>query len=160
MYPRIVSLPEKKLIGRSLKMSFIQNRTAELWRSFMPDRNKIKNRLTADFYSLQIFDKPFEHKKFNPNTEFVRWAAMEVSDFRDIPSNMQSYTLKGGLYAVFIHTGLPSDFKKTFDFIYNVWLPQSEFELDKREHFELLGDKYKNDDPNSEEEIWIPLKLK
>jgi AraC family transcriptional regulator len=40
-------------------------------------------------------------------------------------------------------------------------LPLSkEYELDDRPHFEILGDKYKNNDPNSEEEIWIPIKLK
>jgi AraC family transcriptional regulator len=26
---------------------------------------------------------------------------------------------------------------------------------DDRPHFEILGDKYKNDHPDSEEEIWI-----
>jgi AraC family transcriptional regulator len=32
--------------------------------------------------------------------------------------------------------------------------------LDDRPHFEILGDKYKNGDPDSEEEIWIPIKQK
>jgi hypothetical protein len=27
-------------------------------------------------------------------------------------------------------------------------------------HFEVLGDKYKNNDPSSEEEVWIPIKPK
>jgi AraC family transcriptional regulator len=39
-------------------------------------------------------------------------------------------------------------------------LPNSAYELDDREHFELLGEKYKNNDPNSEEEIWIPIRPK
>jgi len=32
--------------------------------------------------------------------------------------------------------------------------------LDDRPHFEVLGDKYKNADPDSEEEIWIPIRTK
>ena len=32
--------------------------------------------------------------------------------------------------------------------------------LDNRPHFEVLGGKYKNNDSNSEEEIWIPVKQK
>jgi len=32
--------------------------------------------------------------------------------------------------------------------------------LDNRPHFEVLGEKYKNGDPESEEEIWIPVKEK
>ncbi len=39
-------------------------------------------------------------------------------------------------------------------------LPNSEYELENRPHFEVLGEKYKNNDPNSEEEIWIPIKKK
>lgn len=30
-----------------------------------------------------------------------------------------------------------------------MWLPNSDYLLDDRPHFELLGDKYKNNDPNS-----------
>jgi AraC family transcriptional regulator len=41
---------------------------------------------------------------------------------------------------------------------FSTWLPDSEYRLDVRPHFEVLGEKYKNDDPESEEEIWIPIK--
>jgi AraC family transcriptional regulator len=39
-------------------------------------------------------------------------------------------------------------------------LPNSNYHLDDRPHFEILGEKYKNADPGSEEEIWIPIKAK
>jgi AraC family transcriptional regulator len=39
-------------------------------------------------------------------------------------------------------------------------LPGSDYSLDSRAHFEILGKKYKHDDPNSEEEVWIPIKIK
>jgi AraC family transcriptional regulator len=32
--------------------------------------------------------------------------------------------------------------------------------LDNRPHFEILGEKYKQGSPDSEEEIWIPVKEK
>jgi len=47
-----------------------------------------------------------------------------------------------------------------FQKIYTVWLPASDYVLDNRPHFEVLGDKYKNNDPSSEEEVWIPIKPK
>ena len=34
------------------------------------------------------------------------------------------------------------------------------YTLDDRPHFEILGEKYKNQDPDSEEELWIPIKPK
>jgi AraC family transcriptional regulator len=43
-------------------------------------------------------------------------------------------------------------------YIYNEWLPNSPWELDHRPHFERLGAKYKNEDPNSEEDIYIPVR--
>ncbi|MDP5096829.1 MAG: GyrI-like domain-containing protein [Flavobacterium sp.] len=39
-------------------------------------------------------------------------------------------------------------------------MPNSEYQLDNRPHFEILGAKYKNNAPDSEEEIWIPIKRK
>jgi len=158
MEPRIITLPEKKLIGKSLRMTLAQNKTFELWQSFMLERKKITNNLTTDLISMQIFDGSLDFRDFNLNTEFEKWAAVEVLDFNLIPDGMKTHTLGGGLYAVFIHKGAASDFNKTFKFIFKSWLLNSEYELDKREHFELLGNKYKNDDPDSEEEVWIPIK--
>ncbi|TQE66329.1 GyrI-like domain-containing protein [Leptospira noguchii] len=41
--------------------------------------------------------------------------------------------------------------------IFQEWLPNSGYKLEHRPHFELLGSKYKNNDPTSEEEVWIPI---
>ena len=109
---------------------------------------------------MQIYDKSLDFKDFNQNTEFEKWAAIEVTDFNIIPNEMESYTLISGLYAVFVHKGPANEFQKTFQFIFGQWLPSSEYILDNRAHFELLGEKYKNNDPNSEEEVWIPIRQK
>lgn len=158
MNPEIRNLPTKKLIGKSLKMNYINNRTGELWRSFMPRRKEISNHIGPELYSMQIYDGIFDFQNFNPNDNFTKWAALEVSDFEQIPENMESYTLKGGLYAVFLYKGSSNDFQQIFHHIFAVWLPNSIYEIDDREHFEVLGEKYKNDSPDSEEEIWIPIK--
>lgn len=160
MEPRIETLNEKKLIGKYLKMSLSNDRTAELWRSFMPEKRHIKNNIGNDLFCLQIYDESLEFKDFNPDTEYEKWAAIEVSDFNGIPEEMSEYTLKGGLYAVFTYKGKASNFAPTFRYIYYQWLPNSEYELDKRTHFDLLGSKYKNNEDDSEEEIWVPIKLK
>ena len=72
---------------------------------------------------------------------------------------MKSLILKGGLYAVFDYKGSSSN-NSIFQYIFSEWLPNSEYLIDHRPHFEILGSKYKNNDPNSEEEIWIPIKEK
>ena len=142
-----------------MTMSFVDNKTADLWRSFMPRRKEIENNIGPDLYSIQIYGSLFFHK-FNPNAEFEKWATVEVTDYFSLPNEMETITLPGGLYAVFMYHGSSNEAAQTFQFILGQWLPQSDYTLDDRPHFEKLGEKYKNADPDSEEEIWIPIKLK
>lgn len=158
MEPRIESLTEKKLVGKSLTMSLAQNRTAELWGGFMSRRKAIPHTVDARLYSLQVYDL-HHFQNFDPSREFRKWAAVEVSSFDALPPDMESFVLCGGLYAVFLYKG-PSTDARIFQFIYTDWLPRSPYTLDHRPHFELLGEKYKTGDPDSEEEIWIPVSAK
>ena len=156
--PRIVHFEGKKLIGIRLKMSLTDNKTTDLWRSFMPRRNEIQASISEILYSVNVYDSQyFTH--FNPSNSFEKWAAKEVSDFSVIPNNMEVLILVAGYYAVFDYKGLSSN-HRIFDYIFGEWLPSTKYVLDKRAHFEVLGEKYKNDDPESEEEIWIPIRVK
>lgn len=159
MIPRIERLSEKKLIGKRITLSLSNNKTAELWKSFMPRRKEIQNNIGIDLYSMQKYDALY-FNTFNPNTEFEKWVAVAVTDFNEIPEAMEPIALAGGLYAVFVHKGDVTTASKTFQYIFETWLPNSEYVLDDRMHFELLGEKYKNNDTSSEEEIWIPIQLK
>ena len=143
-----------------MTMNLAENKTSELWRSFMPRRKEITNFLTTDLFSVQVYDQTLNFGDFNENTRFEKWAAVEVSDFESIPDRMESIILPEGLYAVFLHKGAASEGARTFRYIFGIWLPGSEYQLDNRPHFEILGEKYKNDDPASEEEVWIPVKPK
>jgi AraC family transcriptional regulator len=160
MNPQIQILPEKKLIGKRISMSMTNNKTFELWRSFMPKRKEISHTIGTDLFSMQVYDKSFDFKSFNPNTVFDKWAAIEVSDFENVPNEMETFTLTGGLYAVFVHKGSNTDFS-TFQYIFAEWLPNhADYVLDNRPHFEILGAKYINGSPDSEEDIWIPIQIK
>jgi AraC family transcriptional regulator len=158
MKPRIELLTGKKLVGMKMEMTFSDNKTGELWRNFMQRRKEIKNRVSDELYSMQVYGQSFNFKDFNPNAPFEKWAAAGVTDFNSIPDKMEPFVLKGGLYAVFIHKGPASDGPRTFRHIFVDWLPASGFQIDNRPHFEILGAKYKNEDPDSEEEVWIPVK--
>jgi AraC family transcriptional regulator len=158
MKPRIEFLHEKKLIGQKIKMSLADNKTYELWHKFMPRRKEIENIIDNNLYSVQVYDKSLNFNDFTSDTLFEKWAAIEVSTCDRIPAEMETLELSGGFYAVFIFKGIPADFKQTFHYIFNTWLPNSDYQLDQRPHFELLGEKYKNNEPDSEEEVWIPVK--
>jgi len=157
--PRFETLQPKKLIGKRLKMTFSDNRTSELFRSFMPERKTIKKSLGNDIYCVQLYQSFHGFNDLKPGMEFEKWAAIEVADFSEVPAGMESFTLTGGRYAVFHYAGLSSD-TRIFEYIFKTWLPGSGYELEQRPHFEVLGEKYNNNDPSSEEEIWIPVKFK
>jgi AraC family transcriptional regulator len=152
-------LKEKKLVGKRMTMSFSDNKTGELWKGFMQRRKEIKNHIGTALYSIQLY-VPHFFSNFNPGTEFEKWATIEVTDFESVPDQMEIFTLEGGLYAVFLYHGAASDAAGTFRYILGEWLPGSDYDLDNRPHFEILDEKYKNESPESEEELWIPIRPK
>lgn len=159
MEPRLEVLIEKRLVGKRMMMSLSDNKTVDLWRSFMPRRKEIQNNIGTELYSMQVYNQVY-FNNFKPETKFEKWACVEVTDVDSIPDGMESFALKGGLYAVFMHKGSAKTGQGTFQYIFETWLPNSCYLLDNRPHFEILGAKYINDDPCSEEELWIPVKQK
>jgi len=141
-------------------MTFANNQTSTLWQWFMPRRKDIKNTLSGNLFSLQVYPPLFDFSFANLTQPFEKWAAVEVESFETVPAEMETFILNGGLYAVFHYKGLNTD-PKIFEYIFGTWLRNSKhYLLDNRPHFEVLGEKYKNNDPLSEEEIWIPVKPK
>ena len=159
MVPRIETLIAKKLVGKCMTMTFSNDKTFDLWRSFMPFKKVIHNVVNTDLYSLQIYPPGF-FDSIDPTVTFEKWAAVEVADFNSVPGDLMTLNLPGGLYAIFPYKGLPTAAAGTFQFIFGKWIPNSGYILDNRPHFEILGEKYKTDDPDSEEEIWIPIQSK
>ena len=157
MNPTIKIFPTTKFIGKNLSFTYADYRAFELWSSFMPKRKEIQNVIGSELYNIQINPKDFD---FQPNTPFVKWAAVEVTSFDFIPDEMKTLEIEEGLYAVFSYKGDQSNVASFFNSIYTEWLPNSGYQLDNRPQFEILGEKYKNDSPESEEEIWIPIKLR
>ena len=152
---RIESQPERTLVGISMSMSLANNRTAELWRSFMPRHKEIKS-LSSDLFALRIYDR-LDHPFHDPKAEFVKWASVEADAACEIPEGMSKVVVPGGLYAVFHYKGLPAAGAPAFQYIFNDWLPKSGYQLDLRPHFELLGEKYNNASVDSEEDIYLPI---
>lgn len=157
MQPIIKLISHKKFIGVSFKMSFATHNPFMLWNKFMPRRHEIKNAIGTELYSGEVYPPGF-FENYNPNAAFQKWAAMEVTDFNSVPDGMETLTVPEGLYAIFIYKGTQQNASAFYTKVFTEWLPKSGYTLDDRPHFAVMGVKYKKDDPNSEEEIWIPVK--
>lgn len=153
---KIKTIESKRFIGMSQDMSLIENKTMNLFSSFMPRRKEILNKINNEVLDLKIYPLGY-FEKFNPNTKFTKWALQEVSSTDHIPSLMSSFLLPGGQYVVFYHMGDIND-SSPFEYIFREWLPNSAYAIDQRPHFDVMSEKTKLNDPKSEQHIWIPIK--
>lgn len=166
MENRIDILEPTILLGKSREMSLAEDKTQELWQSFGPLVKTIKGRKDRNFISMQKYTEPFNPSRFNPLSGFSKWAAVAMREGVNMEElearspDLQHYRIDGGLYAVFKHVGPASEFGRSMEFIYGKWFPNNPYQLDHREHFEILPEGYRPDDPEAEEEIWIPIKKK
>lgn len=158
MQPRIEQLSGLHLIGQKVEMNMVHNRTKELWQGFMPRRAEIKESLRTALYSVEIYKDTTYFENFNPATLFEKWAAVSVSAGAIAPEAMEVLKIPEGLYAVFHYKGLSQDAAKMYQYIYGQWMPNADYTTDDRPHFAIMGAKYKNNDPDSEEELWVPIK--
>ncbi len=152
----IRELPEKKLIGMNMEMSVMENQTTMLWQSFLPRHAEIKSVVSSDKWAVQVYPSNY-FDEFNPGTKFIKWSVVEVSNVNAIPEGMELLKIPAGLYAVFLYKGHSGN-SKIFHYIFSKWIPTSGYVLDNRPHFEILGEKFRVNDPLSEEEIWIPIR--
>jgi AraC family transcriptional regulator len=153
--PTILNFEGGALCGASEAMSLQTFTPWTLWPKVMPQLSRVSNRKNKDLISLRAFEGiPVFGPTADPN--FTYWGGAEVTGPKD---GLEHLEIPAGTYAVFHYKGLSND-SSIWRFIYSQWLPNSEWELDDRPHFERLGSKYKNDDPTSEEDIYIPIRPK
>ncbi len=160
MNHRFETIAEKHLVGFSDRFSMSNQRIPQLWQKFMPRRGEIDGVLSTDFFSVEEYDDLSFFEAFNPTKEFRKWAAVEVDPSTDQPSDFEKLHIPAGDYVVFTFVGPPSEAFKAYSYIFQSWIPSSDFDVDLRPHFSLMGAKYKMNDISSEEEIWIPIKKK
>jgi AraC family transcriptional regulator len=155
MLAEICEFTGKLLAGVRRRTSFANDRTSELWQEFRSREAEIAGRVGRESYSVKVYDPAYSFAQFDPVVEFEKWAAAEV---RNPCYGFESLEIPAGKYAVFTHKGTAADAPRTFEYIFGHWLPNSGFDLELRPHFELLPDDYDPFDPNSQEQVWIPIK--
>lgn len=150
---RIEIIESKKLTGFSIITSFQDDKTPIAWRKFMIRKNEITNRISDQLISLQIYPE-----NFTPNQTFKKYALAEVSDFENLPEEFETFELKNGKYLVFNYKGKAENGPEIFGYIFQTFIPENQFEVDNRPHFEIFDDTYNPVNENAQEEIWIPIK--
>jgi AraC family transcriptional regulator len=155
--PRITHSPKLPLAGLHQPMTLYSDQSVQLWTRFMNLFMKENYRLGPNKYNVHLYPDDY-FTNFDPSKEFIKWAAAEHRG--DIPPTLEELEVPEGLYAVFIHNGPAATAFKTFEYIFQVWLPKSEYIIDQRPHFEVMDPNYQKDSENATEELWVPIKPK
>ncbi|MFM7710742.1 MAG: GyrI-like domain-containing protein [Ferruginibacter sp.] len=159
MEARIVELSGQKLIGMRRNVSLSDGSIPALWASYMPRKKEILTTDSESLFSVNTYASTEAFLSLKPTSVFEKWVTLAVDSETPVPAGMESLTIPAGQYAVFTHRGDLAEFGRTMYRIITEWLPSSGYVLDHRPHVEVLGKKYKHNHPDSEEAIWLPVRL-
>lgn len=122
-----------------------------LWQDFMQNSYSKLKRWYVDDMIIAIEEN-------RDNKQIRKWAAAEIRDESNINllANNHIITLHG-IYYGFIHTGTASQFSDSLLMAYQ-YLATNKMNVDmSRPRFEVMSNHYLPDDPNAQEECWIPI---
>jgi AraC family transcriptional regulator len=120
--PKISTIAGIKLIASKCDMTFAEDKTAQLWRSFSLAIKNIPNKKITLNIQFRFFPNTNLFKNFDPTTTFQKYAAVEADISENLSESLEVLTIPAGLYAIFTYIGKPSEAEKTFYYIYYQWL--------------------------------------
>jgi AraC family transcriptional regulator len=139
--------PERYVVGKKRKMKMDGSNLQDIplmWRKWNADRESQK--ITERKYDDEIMGICI----FSQGDNFDYMIGHEVKNIENVPEGMVLHKLEPSLYAVFRSVGpITESVQKTWDYIYSVWLNQSEYRQngDDIEYYynnqgELIADLY------------------
>jgi AraC family transcriptional regulator len=153
--PKLIELPQKILIGISFFLtddSKVMDLSNE-WNQFTSEVKNIKNRIKPErFYQVQYWS---ESQELGGLYFFI---GVEIRKIDKVPPQFVVKIIPKSRYLRFIHKGLANKVGYTYKYIYNQFLPETDYKLTKPFNFEFYGEKCLGPyNPESESEIYIPV---
>lgn len=121
----------------------------QLWQRFIPHIGKVPGQVDDVTYGVCC----------NPDGQggFEYIAGVQISKLDDLPEHYRWIELQPQQYAVFEHTGSLQQLPRTFDYIWQAWLPQSGHQAADTPCFERYSADFNADTGQGALEIWLPL---
>ena len=153
--PELVNLNERILVG----ISFFVPDNVKLtgldkeWGQFMNAIQNISNKI----YPERLYQVQFWSDSQDLGGLYF-YIGVEVSELRDVDPQFVIKIIPRGRYLKFIHKGMSNKVGYTYRYIYNQYIPQTDYKLNKSFNFEFYGEKCMGPyNENSESEIYIPV---
>lgn len=152
--PEELHLDELALVGIPFYYDLsLENDLSKPWESLISHSFLIGNRIVPEkYYQLQYWF-PHQDSEF-----FYFFIALETEGIADIPIQFTAKILPPQKYLRFYHKGRANTVGRSYDYIYNSYLPGTEYRLPHCYSFEYYGDECLgpyNDESVSE--IFIPV---
>ncbi len=152
MEPKIIEHDPFLVAGTIYEGANQNQEIPAMWQNeFLPRIHEIKRLDNYVSYGICEMDPDL------PEGEFRYMAGVEVTQPEDAPTDMRTMMVPGGKYAVFQHTGAMETLSKTYEYIYQSWLPQSGYKRSTRPDLEVYGQEFHGFKPDSVLYLWVPI---
>lgn len=153
--PDLIELKERYLIGVSyfIKGNLKKIDLSKEWNNFMKEVSLIDNKMNSDqYYQIQYWSE-------NQDLEGINFfIGVEVKSIKEINPQFVIKIIPKGTYLKFIHKGLSRDVGFTYRYIYNEYLPDTNYKLKMPFNFEYYGENYLSpNNEQSESHLFIPV---
>lgn len=147
-----------KVVGMRIHTSIKENQIPQLWNDFIYRMNEL-DKIAVPDCSLGICLNE-TNMEFEEDSMFYYLACRVVKDDSIIPSGMIYREIPAQLVAVFTHSGSLEILDETYDYIYNKWLPESEYKQIPADEIEWYDSRFKFGEKESQMDIHIPISKK
>ena len=156
MEPKIITLDKLYLAGVVVYGNPDKGLFTQAWDIFLKLNVGINWKNDKKIYGVEFFTEEF----YRENKWFYM-VGMELPDLSVIPMNMVGKVIPANTFAVFTAKGGVKNLPKISQYGHKEWLPKSKYEEADWFEFELYDERFKDtDDPNSEIDIYIPIREK
>lgn len=145
------------VVGMKIRTNVEEDRIPKLWNDFIARMEELQEVAVPDC-SLGICINEVE--EFSENAMFDYLVCKVVKDDSIIPPGMIFRHIKPQLVAVFTHTGSLDTLGETYDYIYNKWLPESDYQIASADEVEWYDTRFKYGEGDSQMDIHIPIEKK
>lgn len=150
---------EEKIIAGVYYYGTDKDAILKVWSILYENQEKIPGQVCPGiYYGYNLFDKT---ALVSGNLHYL--AGVEVSEELEsipgIPAETRSFKLPPSEYAVFSHQGPPEQIPTSYQYIYEVWYPNSGYNFSKWYSFDYLDARYQDDFFKTQEafKIYIPI---
>jgi predicted transcriptional regulator YdeE/DNA-binding transcriptional MerR regulator len=152
MEPKFVTKPAFLVAGTRYQGKNANQEIAVMWdQDFLPRIHEIKRVDPYVSYGVCIMEPGM------PEGEFAYIAGCEVADPADTPDGMTVFEVPEQEYAVFAHRGRAEEIPATYEYVHQVWLPNSGYRRVNGPDMEVYTNEFHGFEEGSVLYIYIPV---